>query len=118
MPDFQDEFNFNKPRGKKYPEHPGFKKTDTSEDAADKMVSKAATMRGQIMEMLEDETWAGVAADEAAENFGFIVVSCRPRFSELKALGVIVDSGRRRESAYGAKQIVWVLPRYYKKENQ
>jgi hypothetical protein len=116
LPDFQDEFKFNNPRGKKWPEHPGFKKTDTSEDAADKMVSKAATMRGQCLEMVNDSQEKGVASDEAALSLGFIVVSTRPRFSELKEMGLIVDSGKRRLSAYGAKQIVWVLPRYHKME--
>lgn len=112
MSDFQDEFNFKK--GKKYPDHPGFKNTDTSEDAADKIVSKAATMRGQISEMLEEEGWDGVASDEAADKYGFIVVSTRPRFSELRAKGEIIDSGRRRKSAYGAKQIVWIKPKFKK----
>jgi len=48
----------------------------------------------------------GLTADEMESRMGVIV---HQRVSELEQLGLICDSGRRRQTAHGAPAIVWAL---------
>ena len=92
-----------------YPLFPGHKKTDTSYQAAREIAHKAPTMRYQILEAIRDAGDNGLTADEAAQKLCLLYVTARPRCTELKELGLIADSGRRRDSEHGKAQIVWRL---------
>lgn len=97
MTDQRDLFN--------YPLQPGFKDTDTSKAAAQAMKPTAATLRSQCLRCL---AFGDYTADEVALDFlRESVLSIRPRFSELKRLGKIEDTGQRRRNASGKSAIVW-----------
>ncbi len=88
-----------------YPNQPGFKSPGTSQQAAEEMRPTAATLRELCLKMLR--RYGDLTADEAAAFCNQSVLSIRPRFSELVALGKIRDSGIRRPNASGKRAIVW-----------
>ncbi len=88
-----------------YPNHPGHAATDTSIDAATEVASVAGTLRANVMRVLGEEP---LTVHEAAERLDLSVPSVQPRFSELKRMGKIEDSGKRRvNEVSGKKAIVW-----------
>ena len=89
-----------------YPNVPGWKGQETSHAAAVAVESKASTLRGRIMAILELNRKA-YTADEVAEFLGETVLAVRPRFSELYAQGKIFDTGERRKNISGHAAIVW-----------
>lgn len=90
-----------------YPHAPGFKAEGTSRQAAESMKPSAATLRATCLGWLHYWPDRGCTADECAEQMGESVLSVRPRFSELHALGLIVDTGERRLNASGRRAVVW-----------
>ena len=93
-----------------YPISPGAKVGGTSLEAADSMKPTASTLRASCFAELRFAAGydnAGYTADEVAALLGESVLSCRPRFSELHALGLIRDTGERRLNASGRRAIVW-----------
>ncbi len=89
-----------------YPASPGWKATDTSKAAAEGLRPTAANLRDLCLAWVTG-TLGGLTPDECAENLGISILSIRPRFSELKRLGKIEDSGERRFNASGHRAIVW-----------
>jgi|SRR5262245_22068771 len=87
----------------KYPEAAGWKAPGPSREAA-KTVD-AATIRGQVLTWLRAHGEA--TADEAAAALGYTPFTMRPRLTELKALGLIADSGARRRNQSGRRATVW-----------
>ena len=95
----------------KYPDIPGWTgEAETGRQAALNFIDRAASLCDQVHQLVTNAREYGVTPDEAATTLGEILGSIRPRFSQLKNKGLIVDSGRRRASRYGNPQIVWVLP--------
>jgi DNA-binding transcriptional regulator GbsR (MarR family) len=90
------------------PENVGWKGRDTSAAAARSIAPRVGTLKAQVLACL-DEAKGPLTADEIAEMTGGLVVSIRPRLSELANAGVVKDSGLRRDSAYGNQQVAWVL---------
>lgn len=90
-----------------YPASPGFKAEGTSKAAAESMKPTAATLRATCLGWLHYWPDQGRTADECAEEMGESVLSVRPRFSELHALGLIVDTGQRRPNKSGRNAVVW-----------
>ncbi len=87
-----------------YPESAGWKRTDTSRAAAESL--DAATVRGEVLRWLRQH--GAHTADETAAALEQSVLTVRPRFSELRALGRIVDTGARRvNTSSGKSAIVW-----------
>jgi predicted ArsR family transcriptional regulator len=87
-----------------YPDMPGYKALGPSQEAAQSMADDAATLRHRV--------WASLrmkprTADECAEYLGESILSIRPRFSELRASGLIADSGLRRPNSSGRSATVW-----------
>jgi hypothetical protein len=80
---------------------------DTERDAAQRV--DATTWRNKCYQVLRAAGAQGVTAKEAHEMFGghdsVKEYSIRPRFTDLKDLGLAVDSGMRRN-----RNIVWVTP--------
>jgi hypothetical protein len=89
-----------------YPNHPGAKVAGTSQDAADEMAEHAPTLREQVLALFRDLD-SRVTTDEAADFLHKSVLAIRPRFSELRALGMIEPTGERRINASGMSAIVW-----------
>ncbi len=89
-----------------YPASPGYRDTDTSKAAAEAMKPTAATLRARCLRILSYYQ-AGLTADAAAEILGISILAARPRFTELKLLGKIYDTGTRRRNASGKSAIVW-----------
>ena len=98
--DMQIDMNFS------YPHNPGYKSQITSKDAAKK---KKQTKKHDQLKVLRalSASPSGLTADEVAGIYGEVFLKYRPRFSELRKLGVIEDTGDRRPSALGNNQIVW-----------
>ena len=87
-----------------YPVGAGSKVEGTSSEAA-KTVD-ATTLRYEVVAALH---YGPMSADHCAKWLGYSILSIRPRFSELKALGVIEDSGQRSKNASGRAAVVWRL---------
>ena len=90
-----------------YPEAPGTYNVSTSIQAANEMQPKASRLRGLCFDALVD--YGDMTPDETAAFLGLDKLSIRPRFSELKAMGEIVDTGERRANNSGKKAIVWTI---------
>ena len=87
----------------RYPRHAGAKERSTSLEAANRIEAsgKAEKLRQDCLTALRD---GGATAKELAEYLTVDLNSIRPRLSELKARGLIEESGLRREC-----QHVWRL---------
>ena len=90
-----------------YPEAPGTYNVSTSIQAAASMQPKASRLRGLCIDALID--YGNMTPDETAAFLGLDKLSIRPRFSELKTMGEIVDTGERRANNSGKKAIVWTI---------
>lgn len=90
-----------------YPTDPGWKKTDTSRDAAKDMAGKAGKLRAAVLDTL----WrhGPLTTEEIAVWAGHGYASIQPRTSELRLAGRIEDSGERRLNNSGKRAIVWRL---------
>lgn len=82
----------------RYPSAPGYKDRDTSRLAAESMAKGAPLLREQCRRALRD---GPATADEIAGRLGQSILSIRPRLSELKQSGEVVDTGERRPNASG-----------------
>lgn len=88
-----------------YPVGAGSKVEGTSREAAQSV--DAATLRRKVIAMLRSQ--GPLTTDVCAFFLNSSVLSIRPRFSELKAFGVIEDSGQRSKNASGKSAVVWRL---------
>jgi len=88
-----------------YPETPGWKgDLETGREAAITFKPKAKPLRQRAMEVIE----RGPASAEqigAEIDHHFMVV--RARCSELRAQGLITDSGQRGPGALGGRVVIW-----------
>lgn len=92
--DEPDLFGFVPPA--KYPEVPGHRGVETSVEAAEAMAPKIGRLQRLTLDAIARRSTRGCTADEAADACGMDRWSIQPRVSELKAKGLIVDSGERR----------------------
>lgn len=91
-----------------YPSRPGFKDRDTAREAAQKIATKAETLRESVYNTLRKQN---LTADEVAGRLGESVLSIRPRLSELVASGLIEWTGERRKNNSGMSAKVWTTIR-------
>lgn len=87
-----------------YPQSPGFKTEGTSQQAAVAIEGKAANLRARCLAHVQAHP---CTADECAMALGETVLAVRPRFSELRTMGKISDSGKRRCNVSGRSANVW-----------
>lgn len=89
-----------------YPESPGWKATDTetSRQAATAMRTSAKTLRERCLVALGR---CPMTADEVAAAVEASVLAVRPRVSELKVLGRVEATTRRRCNVSGKSAVVW-----------
>jgi predicted HTH transcriptional regulator len=88
----------------RYPNVPGFKRRDTSQDAAAQMQHESSQLQTACLSVIVD---APSTADEVAETLRRSILTIRPRLSELVAKNKIEDSGVRRHNLSGKRAIVW-----------
>ena len=81
----------------------GYQYTDTSQAAAEAV--SAETIRANVFTLLADGR--GYTTDEAAAFLGYDRYSVRPRFTELRDSGLIVQTDERRQNRSGRYAIVW-----------
>lgn len=97
----------------KYPSEPGFKgDADTGREAAEAMQSHCGRLQRMALAHIRGAAANGYTADELAAAMGMDRWAVQPRTSELKAKGLIVDSGMRRRNVTGKRAVVWTLPEY------
>lgn len=92
----------------RYPDVPGSRGLQTSRLAADGIAPKVDHLRAKAFAILKTE--GPHTADEAAEKLEASILAIRPRFTELKAKGMIFDTGKRRLVAV-ADLDAWVTAR-------
>jgi predicted ArsR family transcriptional regulator len=80
-----------------YPQSPGYSEPDTSKKAAETV--DAGTLRAIVLDAIE--RIGPMTADECAGRLGMSILTVRPRFTELKAMSLIRDSGRRHPNSSG-----------------
>lgn len=95
-----------------YRDLPGFKgEAETGRDAAADIAPKLGRLQRMVRDAVTNRGSQGLTPEEAADILGLDRVSVQPRLSELKAKGVVVDSGLRRTNPSSLKRaVVWVLP--------
>jgi len=89
----------------------GHRRTDTSAAAAHEITEKAPTLRDAVLAMLVKHP-DGLNCDEIAEKMMRHYGSVRPRITELRKAGMVLDSGRRSESRWGKNVIIWLHHRW------
>lgn len=87
-----------------YPNSPGYKAGGTSRDCAIAIAGEAHVLRERVHELLRQRE---LTADECAACLEETVLSIRPRLSELRKLGKIVETGARRKNTSGHSANVW-----------
>lgn len=102
-----DLLEYGERQARKYPDVPGFKEGTTSREAALAMNSEAGILRERCMGALRRR--GPLTADEIADELGRSVLAVRPRLSELKRDGRVVDTGDRRMNASGKRAAVLAL---------
>ena len=83
---------------------------ETAKAAALAMRPRAKTLRQRVLDHVEERpgTPEDVQARLKAEGVFHLVSSIRPRFTELKAVGLVCDSGARGLGESGrCKSVVW-----------
>lgn len=98
----QPAFDFDR-----YPSAPGWKEAETSRAAAKSVASECGHLQRLCFRAIKGSV-SGLTADECAERLGISILSARPRLTELKAQGLIEDSGLRRANASSRKAKVWI----------
>jgi len=88
-----------------YPNLPGYRKRDTSKQAAEE--TDAHTLRVRVLARLH--LCGPLTADECAAMLAESPLAIRPRFSELGRMNKVADSGLRRRNVSGKAAIVWRL---------
>ncbi len=93
----------------KYPDSAGFKEMTTSREAAERIKGsgRAKSLRERVWAVLNDDG-IHLTADEIAFFLHESPFSIRPRLAELRALGMIEPTGKRRSNqATGGTAHVW-----------
>lgn len=103
---------FKLERAARYPVSPGHRGIETSIEAAEATAPKVGRLQRMTLAAITSACWNGLTADEASMTCGMDRWSIRPRLSELRVKGLIVDSGLRRPNVTGKRAIVWVVPTY------
>ena len=83
-------------------------RTDTSEQAAKKVRQHGPTMRQRVLNHLAAQAGRGATIEEVSTDLGMRLQTVCGRVSELRKLGLIEDSGKRRSTESGRPAIVWV----------
>lgn len=84
----------------------------TSSVAADRIAGHTKNLRARVLGFIVAQGPHGATDDEGESVLGIKPQTYTPRRGELVALGLVVDSGRRRNTASGRPAAVWVTPNH------
>jgi len=88
-----------------YPLSPGFKgRIETGRDGAEAFAPKLGARQREALDDLK--AFGPSTAEEVAKRTDRHWYVVRPRLTELRLLGLVVDTGERRSTAFGGK--TWV----------
>lgn len=90
-----------------YPHNPGSQPPATSQAAAPKP-SEARRLRSLVLDCLH--AYGAQTPDECAARLNLSILSIRPRFTELKRLEAIRETGERRPNLSGKAAAVFQIP--------
>jgi hypothetical protein len=82
--------------------------SDTSREAAERMVSAASAQAARVFHFIAERGKEGATDHEVQAELGMTGDSERPRRWSLHRAGLIRDSGQRRKSPAGRQAIVWI----------
>ena len=102
--DMQGEFDFDK-----YPHKAGHRGVRTSKKSADEINPKLRRLQKMILIELEKVYPAGLNTSELAKLTKRNILTIRPRTTELKILGAIIDTETTRKNDGGKAEIVYKL---------
>lgn len=91
----------------RYPDRPGYRRRDTSKEAADAIAPKASSLQVLVLDAIRAAGALGLTAHECAAVLRLDRSAVQPRTTELSLLGFIRDSGARRHNTSGKRAIVW-----------
>lgn len=83
------------------------RRSETSKDAARRIESSAATLRARVLKYLNEHP-SGATDDEIQEGLVMEGSTERPRRIELQRMGMVIDSGTRRQTRSGRSAVVWM----------
>jgi hypothetical protein len=89
-----------------------------SEAAYEKNKDHFTRQQQRILDLLFDRGALGLIAHEAARLLSIPIASASARFSELKAVEAIAVSDLQRETQYGNRADVCVLPQFLEEANK
>ena len=95
-----------------YPHGAGHYGSDTAIAAAEVINRALPQLQNDVFGVIAGAGCHGSTADEVAVALGWERFRVRPRTSELRKAGRIIDSGFRRDSLSGIASIVWVAREY------
>jgi predicted ArsR family transcriptional regulator len=78
---------------------------DTRRAAYEQIAPSTSHLRSRVLAALA--THGPMTADQCAVSLNIDRLAIRPRFTELKAAGLIVDTGTRRANSSGRTATVW-----------
>lgn len=90
----------------------------TSDVAAGRIAEYANILRTRVFAFIVQQGPHGATDDEGEAALGIKPQTYTPRRGELVALGLVVDSGRRRDTASGRPAAVWVTPEHAPKAGE
>jgi hypothetical protein len=96
MLDAPDLFSWTPPPVPTYPHAAGFKAYGTSKEAADAITPKLGELQSAVLQWLRRQGEAGGTPDECARDLSLSLLTARPRFTELKIMGLITPLPNRR----------------------
>ena len=102
--DMQGEFDFDK-----YPHKAGHRGVRTSKKSADEINPKLKRLQKIILLELEKVFPDGLTGSELAKRTKRNLLTIRPRTTELKLLGAIIDTETTRKNDGGKSEIVYKL---------
>jgi hypothetical protein len=101
-----------------FPQSPGHRGVETSVQAAERIAPSAARLQEAVLTAVTNAGPAGITVVEMATRYSLDRMSVQPRFSELRALRKIADSGLRRKNPSGVNAICWTLPEHVREPDQ
>lgn len=91
---------------------PGHRGVETSVAAAEHIAPAAARLQALVLTAVTNAGERGITVVEMATRYGLDRMSIQPRFSELRSLRKIADSGLRRKNPSGVNAICWTMPEH------
>jgi len=82
---------------------------ETSRKAAQKIRPRIGRLQARVFEFIRDRGPLGVTDEELVESLNMSPNTLRPRRVELRNIGAIIDSGRRRPTRSGRDAAIWIL---------